>query len=122
MSVPFESKFTEPFTKSKAKCFLKPKYFPGDHAPWADAGLPGCQMLAEGLRDGAVKFELLDAAQLLKHMLGLALSGHPWTLTCFWYSPGGSLSDLHARELAAFGERIGSDSSRFAALTYPGPF
>jgi hypothetical protein len=116
--VAIESKFTEPFTKSKTKCFLKPKYFPRDHGLWADAGLPGCQVLAEGLRDGAVKFELLDAAQLLKHMLGLALSGHAWTLTCLWYAPGGSLSDLHARELTAFSERIASDSTKFAALTY----
>ncbi len=113
-----ESKFAEPFAKSKSKCFLKPKYFPGDHRLWADAGLPACQVLAESLRDGSVRFELLDAAQLLKHMLGLALSGHAWTLICLWYGPAGSLSDLHARELATFSDRVGSDSTKFAALTY----
>lgn len=116
--VAIESKFTEPFTKSKTRCYLKPKYFPANRGLWADAGLPGCQVLAEHLRDGAVKFELLDAAQLLKHMLGLALSGQAWTLTCLWYGPEGSSSDLHARELTSFSERIGSDSAKFAALTY----
>lgn len=116
-----ESKFTEPFIKSKAKCFLKPKYFPADRGLWKDAGLSGCQALAEDLRDGRVRFECLDAAQLLKHMLGLALSGHPWTLTCLWYSPAG-LSDRHSEELRAFSQGLGADSEKFRAMTYQALF
>lgn len=113
-----ESKFTESFARSKNKCFLKPKYFPEAHGLWKDAGLPGCQTLAEDLHNGRERFELLDAAQLLKHMLGLSLSGQPWKLTCLWYGPSGPMADLHAKELATFSERIGSDSTRFATLTY----
>jgi hypothetical protein len=100
--VAVESKFTEPFVKSKAKSFLKPKYFPLDRGLWRDAGLLGCQKVAEDLRDGQVRFEALDAAQLLKHMLGLALSGHSWTLICLWYDAGGSSSERHLEELGAF--------------------
>ena len=113
-----ESKFLEPFTRSKTKCFLKPKYFPEGPGLWENAGLSGCQKLAEGLRDGTVKFELLDVAQLLKHILGLARSPHTYHLTCLWYGPGGSLSDQHAQELTTFSEQIGLDSTRFTALTY----
>ena len=92
-----ESKFTEPFVKSKNKSFLKTQYFPESGGLWKEAGLPECQRLAEDLRDGLLRFELLDAAQLLKHMLGLARCRRRWTLTCLWYSPGGPLSDQHAR-------------------------
>jgi hypothetical protein len=38
-----ESKFTEPYTKSKAKTYLKPKYFHDGRSLWTEAGLPGCQ-------------------------------------------------------------------------------
>jgi hypothetical protein len=116
--VAIESKFTEPFVKSKSKCFLKPAYFPLERRLWSDAGLPGCQGLAEGLRDGRIAFETLDAAQLLKHMLGLASGGQPWTLICLWFAPGGGLSDRHAGELAAFSAALGQDSERFRAVTY----
>ena len=117
-----ESKFTEPFVKAKHKSFLKPKYFPEGQGLWRDAGLLGCQTLAESLREGRVRFELLDAAQLLKHMLGLGRSGHSWTLICLWYGAGESLSDRYADELAMFSRLIGSDSDRFVAMTYQALF
>jgi hypothetical protein len=120
--IAIESKYTEPFIKSKAKCFLKPKYFPPDRGLWRDAGLSGCQVLAEDLRDGRIRFEALDAAQLLKHMLGLALSGHPWTLICLWYAPGGLLSDRHSEELGEFSQALGVDSEKFSAITYQALF
>ena len=120
--VAIESKFTEPFVKSKAKSFLKPKYFPKGRGLWKDAGLLGCQSLAEDLRDGRARFEALDAAQLLKHMLGLALSGHDWSLVCLRYSPGGMAEEQHSKELKMFSQRIGPDSSRFLQLTYQSLF
>jgi hypothetical protein len=113
-----ESKFTEPFKKSKNKCFLKPKYFPASRELWKDAGLSGCQAVAESLRDDRLRFETLDAAQLLKHMLGLGLSGSPWCLMCLWYAPGGQTSNLHSEELAIFSRSLGVDSQRFRAMTY----
>jgi len=113
-----ESKFTEPFVTSSHRAFLRPKYFPEGRRLWKDAGLSGCQTLAEDLRDGRVRFELLDAAQLLKHMLGLALNWRSWTLICLWYVAGGAVSDRHADELAMFSRQIGADSTRFVAMTY----
>ena len=116
--VAIESKFTEPFSKSKTKSILKPKYFPPDHGLWKDAGLSGCQTLAEDLRDGRIQFVALDAAQLLKHMLGLAFSGHPWSLMCLWYAPGEPFADVHSEELGVFSQALGVDSKRFSAMTY----
>ena len=46
-----ESKFTEPYTKSKEKTYLKPEYFVTVIA-WTEVGLPGCQAVAEALRRG----------------------------------------------------------------------
>jgi len=116
--VAIESKFTEPFIKSKTKNVLKKRYFLDDGGLWASAGLSGCQALAEDLRDKRVQFQTLDATQLLKHMLGLASSGHPWTLTYLWYSPGGPMSDQHSEELAAFSQGIGVDSGKVRVITY----
>lgn len=120
--VAIESKFTEPFMKSQAKSFLKRKYFPADCGLWRDAGLSGCQVLAEDLRYGRGRFETLDVAQLLKHMLGLALSGHTWMLIYLWYSPGGLMSGRHSEELAMFSQGLGDDSEKFRAITYQGLF
>jgi len=117
-----ESKFTEPFTPSKARSFLKPTYFHNGLAAWAAAGLDGCQAAAEGFRDGRLQFELLDAAQLLKHMLGLACSGKRWVLCYVWYNPGGPLADQHQKELLQFAQQIGTDSSHFSSLTYQSLF
>ena len=68
-----ESKFMEPFQKSK--------YFEKADT-WARARveLPGCQVLADEIRQNRAQFELLDVAQLLKHMLGLASNQQHWRL------------------------------------------
>jgi hypothetical protein len=144
-----ESKFTEPCHASSTKGYLKPKYFDTPDM-WARVGLKGCQALANELRENPGQFKVLDAAQLLKHMLGLATntqahdetcaSGHlsaarskaisrrartkhkNWRLCCLWYRAGGPQGDLHAAELDRFIEQIGSDKARFAALTYQEAF
>ena len=72
-----ESKFTEPYTESALKTVLKPKYFEAGRALWTEAGLSGCQGVAERLRTGPHNFKVLDVAQLLKHMLALALTDSP---------------------------------------------
>jgi hypothetical protein len=51
-----ESKFTEPYTKSKKKTYLKPKYFYDDRKMWTEMGLPGCQYVADLLPGGQHKF------------------------------------------------------------------
>jgi hypothetical protein len=112
-----ESKFMEPFQKSKAKTYLKPKYFEKGDA-WARVGLHGCQVLAAKIRQNQAQFDLLDVAQLLKHMLGLASNQQHWRLCCLWYHPGGPAGDKHASEIRHFTEEIGADAIRFSSLTY----
>src|SRR5215203_6178022 len=47
-----ESKFGEPYTRSKTKTHLKPKYFRDELSLWTEAGLPACQGVADDLRAG----------------------------------------------------------------------
>jgi hypothetical protein len=113
-----ECKFTEPYNPSKTKTFLKPKYFHDGHCLWSEAGLPGCQSVAEAVRNGAHSFKILDVAQLLKHMLALALTGQPWFLCCLWFEAPGPIAERHRNELNDFALLIGSDAAHFSALTY----
>lgn len=113
-----ESKFTEPCKRSTKKSYLKPKYFSAKGPHWGKAGLPACQCLAESLRDGDVVFELFDAAQILKHMLGLALKGEPWRLFNLWYNPGGTDTKCHQEEIRDFSARLGSEATYFVSLTH----
>jgi hypothetical protein len=117
-----ESKFTEPFVKSASKNFLKAKYFPADTGLWHAKGLAGCQVVADALHGGTLRFDHLDAAQLLKHMLGLANDGRPWVLSCLWFDAGGPESRRHADELAVFAQRLGPDTLKFAATSYQSLF
>jgi len=117
-----ESKFTEPFSRSKTKNFLKPKYFPEDRPLWEKVGLSGCQTLAERLKDRCIHFEFLDAAQLLKHMLGLAPNKQSWILCYLWYDPNGDMAKSHAEEIGEFVKAIGPDSAHFRAFTYQALF
>ncbi len=112
-----ESKFTEPYTRSNGKTYLKQEYFDG-HSRWTEAGLTGCQAVAEALRMRRHDFKVLDVAQLLKHMLALARSGRHWSLCCLWFEIPGSLADRHRQELKDFATLIGADAAHFSALTY----
>lgn len=116
-----ESKFTEPFRRSKTKGFLEPKYFESRDT-WERVGLSGCQVLADELRLKPTEFELLDVAQLLKHMLGLASGLNRWRLCCLWFRPSGAMGDQHAAELDRFVQRIGPDASLFFSVTYQDAF
>lgn len=117
-----ECKFTEPYRRSAQKQFLKEKYFPDTCSLWSGIGLPGCQVVAEKLKAKDHDYELLDVAQLLKHMLGLGRfgkeRGHSWHLCCLWYSVGESLSKRHRRELEQFAADLGADAQRFTSMTY----
>jgi hypothetical protein len=115
-----ECKLMEPFQKSKKeKTYLKPKYFEKDDT-WARVKLPGCQVLADDIQQNPAQFDLLDVAQLLKHMLGLASNQRHWQLCYLWYDydPGGPASKKHASEIVSFREQIGDDAKRFSSLTY----
>lgn len=113
-----ESKFSEPYTRSNNKTRLKPKYVHAGLSLWTDAGLPGCQTVAEDLRMGRHRYRVLDVAQLLKHMLALALSRDRWSLCCLWFEIPGTVADQHRKELTQFSSQISEDASHFSTMTY----
>ncbi len=117
--VAIECKFTEPLDRStKGKGEFKPSYFPCSDDLWAQVGLPQCQRLAEELHEKHLKFEYLDAGQLLKHALGLATQlGDKFCLYYLYYDGAGDRSEAHKREIACFADRVGTEI-RFKALTY----
>lgn len=105
-----ESKYGEPYTPSTAKTFLKPKYFSNGRGLWSEAGLLGCQAVADALRTGRHGFKVLDVAQLLKHMVELVRAGdNPWSLCCLWFDVHGETSDQHRMELNEFAVGISGD-------------
>ena len=113
-----ESKFTEPYGSPKKGPLLKEKYFPPDSPGlWTRRGLPRCQRLADRLHNGGATFRRLDAAQLLKHMLGLATNDENVCLLYLWYEYSGAEATEHRREIQDFGNAIGSELG-FRSLTY----
>lgn len=118
VTVGVECKFTEPFGSSKSSQPFKSKYFPAGNQLWREAGLPACQELAEGLQKGVPQLKHLNAAQLLKHVLGLAKLGtRSFRLIYLWYAWTGLESETHASEVAAFAAAIDKDV-HFRALTF----
>ena len=113
-----EGKFVEPYRPSKAKNYLKPKYFADPAGSWQKRGLPGCQRVAESLRDSKVVFQFLDAAQLLKHMLGLATNCQTWRLCYLWFSLDGTEAQSHAQEIRHFSDLLGPDAANFVSISY----
>lgn len=109
-----ESKFAEPF-RGKKKNSLK-KYFSRESEIWKNSDLDRCQDIAQKLHNGELRFRHLDAAQLLKHMLGLAKwgkeSGKNWTLLYLWFNPGelgGSEAKCHECEIKQFINEVSHD-------------
>lgn len=110
-----ESKFCEPFA-SRAKGTIQDKYFVGEPR-WTKAGLPGAQQAAEGLRSRN-EFRLLDAAQLLKHMLGLAQQKRPWKLLLLWYAPSSEAESTMNEEFRRFTSILEDDAPRLSIDSY----
>ena len=72
-AVGVESKFTEWLhAKAQQREAFKPKYFPDGAGLWQARGLRQSQALAQAMGSGEKVFRHFDAAQLLKHALGLA--------------------------------------------------
>jgi len=118
-----ESKFTEPFSGSNNKNYLKQAYFSGGKKRWSELGLSGCQKLAKELGQEHC-YEHLDAAQLLKHMLGLANCEKDWTLLYLWFNPGGPEAECHREEIEQFIDEVSRDGGKVGgggvirAMTY----
>lgn len=117
-TVAVESKFTEPYAHAKQVPPFKLKYFPAGDGLWHNRALPQCQRLADRLHRGELQFLYLNAAQLLKHVLGLAQpSVGQFTLFYLWYAVRSDEARHHGQEIDAFAEEIGSEVD-FRALTY----
>ena len=119
MVIGIESKFTEHLSQSsRNKRDCAPAYFPSSHRLWAGAGLPKCQDLAESLNAQDITYHLLDACQLLKHTLGLAIElEDKFSLYYLYYDSLGGTSERHKEELQGFANNVGEET-RFRALTY----
>jgi len=116
--VAIESKFTEPYSKSKqTSTKFKDKYFANNQKLWLDVGLPKCQKLASDICDGRINFTMLDAQQLLKHILGLQNSKDKPRLLYLWYSIPGDESDAHLWEIEVLTKRV-DDHIDFRSMTY----
>ena len=114
-----ESKFTEWLSrKRRGRQLFKSKYFENRAELWSRNGLPRCQSLVADLVSGAESYRTLDAAQLLKHALGLAVNcPSSFALYYLYYDVPCPASKTHREELLTFGERVGAEL-RFEPLTY----
>ena len=117
--VGIESKFSEWLTpKPVNKEPFKSKYFPKGIRLWEERGLPVCQELAEQMNNGATRFRYLDAAQLLKHALGMATQlGDRFSLYYMYLELPGKESDIHFKEVNQFSNFVGTELG-FKAITY----
>jgi hypothetical protein len=114
-----ESKFSEWLSpKSVSKDPFKSKYFPEGAGLWEQKGLPGSQELAGQMNSGATRFRYLDAAQLLKHALGMATQlGDRFSLYYMYLELPGKESSIHVEEVRQFASFVGAELG-FKAITY----
>lgn len=118
-AVAIESKFSEWLVRRpRNKVVFKAKYFPRGRGLWESRGLPRCQALAAEIQAGAQRFRFLNAAQLLKHALGLA-STRPgaFELRYLYYEWPTREAAEHRAEVARFAAAADAELP-FAAITY----
>ena len=110
-----ESKFTEPY-RGKAKGISR-KYI--DNPSFWD-GISNLYELANEISPDNNRFQYLDAAQLIKHTLGLKKS-HSKTGFCMmylWYDVIGKDGFNHRKEIEQFAEIAKKDGIKFKHATY----
>ena len=133
--IAIESKFLEPYDNRKHKG-LKQKYI-DDISFWD--GLPNLYELAKEISPDNNKFRYLDAAQLIKHILGLKkkYSNTPhiaetqgirklritplhksFCLLYLWYDVLGKDGFKHREEIEQFAKVAEKDNIRFKHITY----
>jgi hypothetical protein len=122
--VAIESKFAEPYSAKADGPLLSSRYFKDSRRLWIEQDLKRAQGLADSLRR---PWETLDAAQLLKHCLGLAIDARsgttgvpeiPTTLLYVWYDCGEEEAAGHRAEISRFAAAIAGDRIAFRHLTY----
>lgn len=110
-----ESKFAEPYDDREHKGFAA-SYFE-TRGLWDD--LPTCRDLANLINCGE-QFASIDAAQLLKHILGLRRNQkqHSFTLLYLWYDVRDSdAAETHRKEIERF-QKIVSCEVSFRSMTH----
>lgn len=110
-----ESKFVEPYD-DKERSTVAEAYFEKSEL-WED--MDDLRDMAGRIADGRVAFERLEAAQLVKHALGLAhqLGPHQFKLVYLWYRIPGAKAVQHQEEIDEFVDSVG-DSVDLKVLTY----
>lgn len=101
-----ESKFCEPFGKSKAG--LKIGYLPkGKDSAWKKIGLDKCDLLAREIETNPGHFEYLDVPQLEKHILALhkKMRGQ-FRLMYLFYDVAGPAGEAHRQEAEGFKKAV----------------
>jgi hypothetical protein len=113
-----ECKFSEWLVpkRQRGKVF-RDRYFPPGPGAWCAAGLPACQVLADDLQSGREYCRYLDAAQLLKHTLGLSAGGSRWSLLYLYFDWPGSIQRSHRVELDRIGARVAGETG-WRSMTY----
>jgi hypothetical protein len=119
--IAIESKFTEWMTAKRPKLDdFREKYLGAKRELWADVGLPSCQSLAEDIAAGRRQFRQLGALQLLKHALGLTVSGgRPFSLIYLYFDidADADVAERHRVEVAELAGRLDA-ALGFKAMTY----
>lgn len=112
-----ECKFCEAFS-TRALLGLKEKYLEtGLDDLWS--GMPHVQALARELSPANKRYDHLDAAQLVKHVLGLRrCSDSACRLLYLYYDMPGSAGAKHAEEIADFIEVTRQDGIVVTSATY----
>jgi ADP-ribosyl-[dinitrogen reductase] hydrolase len=115
--VAVESKFCEIYSRGAKGKPLSPSYFPRGRQLWTEVAAPGCQELAVHLHSELVQFEHLDAAQLLKQILGLRNTYGAPVMLYLWYDSGTGEARSHAAEVGLFRDYVGAEVD-FRSMTY----
>jgi len=116
--VAVESKYLEPYRGTGKESPFSDSYFPSGQQLWVEVGLPQCQEFAKAIQRREVVFEYLNAAQLLKHALGLWNTGRSdLSLWYLWLDPGDPHGTRHAEEIDHFKSEVGSEL-RFVSWQY----
>ena len=111
-----ESKFSEPYFNRNNNKGLKPKYIKLNI--WDD--IPNIKELAIEICPEDNKFEILHAAQLIKHILGLKVnsSKSKFRLLYLYYDIPGPVSAQHTEEIEEFQKITRSDNINFHHISY----
>jgi hypothetical protein len=112
--VAIESKFTE--TYRQVGNAFRPSYFT-DRARWE--GLESWRAAASAIDRGDLMFVTFKAAQLIKHVLGLARRYGPagFALIYLWYRVPGPAGDFHTAEVERFRSEL-ADEVDFRTATH----